>query len=295
MPRVAHLSDLHFGRVDASVVTAMTAEIAGQDPDLVIISGDLTQRARHSQFREAKAFMDGLLRPVLVVPGNHDVPAWNLFSRFLGPHRRFRRLITDDTNPFLSDGRLAVAGITTSRPAVMHWDWAMGRISTRRARSVARLFEAQPAECLRLLVTHHPLIAMDGSVAEAGSDAAESGAAAKGAFNTRAALRELAPARVDLMLSGHWHRSQAACVPLPGARTWNAVAVHAASALSTRLRGEPNAYNIIDADPHGPAVTVTVRAWDGRRFRDHRTRHFSRAGGVWRPIDNFLSSKNSGT
>ncbi|HET9787793.1 MAG TPA: metallophosphoesterase family protein, partial [Pyrinomonadaceae bacterium] len=94
MRTIVHLSDIHFGRTDQSVVKPLISFVNEIKPDLVAVSGDLTQRARSWQFQEARAFLDSLPKPQIVVPGNHDVPLYNVFSRFLSPLDKYRRYIT---------------------------------------------------------------------------------------------------------------------------------------------------------------------------------------------------------
>jgi 3',5'-cyclic AMP phosphodiesterase CpdA len=96
MRTIVHLSDLHFGRVDQQLIEPLIKTISEIKPDLVAVSGDLTQRARSRQFVEARAFLDALPEPQIVVPGNHDIPLHNIFARFLGPLDKYRRYITDD-------------------------------------------------------------------------------------------------------------------------------------------------------------------------------------------------------
>ncbi|MBK1666206.1 metallophosphoesterase [Rhodospirillum rubrum] len=279
MRRIAHISDLHFGRVDPNAVIALGQELIAQTPDLVVVSGDLTQRARSRQFLDARAFLDSLKLPILVVPGNHDVPWHNPVQRFLGPHGRFRKMIGKDLSPVLSDPEMTVAGITTSRALVPHWNWANGRISTHRARMVATLLAAEPAEKLRVVVTHHPLAFAPNPTGGASLDGTLP------TFNTAGALRELGAARVDLMLSGHMHVSRAACLAFPGPKPdrtrWTAVVVQAASAISTRLRGEPNAYNMIETSANG--LDVHIRAWTvgAHDFTTVATHRFARIDGTW--------------
>src|SRR5712671_7289873 len=100
---IVHLSDIHFGRIDASLIAPLRETVKEIKPDLVAVSGDLTQRARSHQFREARAFLDSLPQPQIVVPGNHDVPLHNVLSRFARPLRKYRRYITSDLRPFHSD------------------------------------------------------------------------------------------------------------------------------------------------------------------------------------------------
>src|ERR671910_601321 len=115
MRRIIHLSDVHFGRTDPAVVAAVLALVARLDPHLVAISGDLTQRARAWQFREARAFLDALPCPQLVVPGNHDVPLYNVARRFLDPLGKYRRYITTNLRPVHTDPEFVAVGLNTTR------------------------------------------------------------------------------------------------------------------------------------------------------------------------------------
>ena len=111
---LAHLSDLHFGRVDEALVGPLQAVLAQLRPHLVVVTGDLTQRARSAQFRSARAFLDALPARHLVVPGNHDVPLYDITRRFLRPLARYRRYI-GDVEPLYVDEEVAVAGVNTAR------------------------------------------------------------------------------------------------------------------------------------------------------------------------------------
>ena len=115
MRTLAHLSDLHFGRVERGVLDALRERLWQVQPDLVVVSGDLTQRARARQFREARAFLDTLPQPQLVVPGNHDVPLYNVLARFLAPLAGYRRFVAEDVEPSFVDEEIAVLGLNTAR------------------------------------------------------------------------------------------------------------------------------------------------------------------------------------
>src|SRR6267143_6988102 len=108
MRTLVHLSDLHFGRVDKQLIDPLISAVTEVSPDLVAVSGDLTQRARSHQFREARVFLDALPKPQIVVPGNHDVPLHNPFTRFLQPLDKYRRYITDDLEPAYVDEEIVV-------------------------------------------------------------------------------------------------------------------------------------------------------------------------------------------
>mgnify|MGYP005864678259 CR=1 FL=1 len=121
MRRIAHLSDLHFGATDPAVVEALAAELAADRPDLVLISGDLTMRARRREFREARRFIERLPGPVLAVPGNHDVSPFRLVERFLDPFATWRRELGHATEWLWQDAELAVVGVNTARRG--GWSW----------------------------------------------------------------------------------------------------------------------------------------------------------------------------
>ena len=115
MRTLVQISDLHFGRIDPLLLDPLAAAIDAIGPDVVVVSGDLTQRARDAQFRAARAFLDRLPMPQVVVPGNHDVPLYDVVRRFVSPLARFRRYIERDPAPFFRDDHVAVLGINSAR------------------------------------------------------------------------------------------------------------------------------------------------------------------------------------
>src|SRR5450759_3359106 len=115
MRTLIHLSDLHFGRVDEAIIQPLIERINTIEPDLVVVSGDLTQRARTKQFKQARRFLDALPQPQIVVPGNHDIPLHDIFSRFMRPLQKYQRYVTNDLDPVYVDDEIAVLGINTAR------------------------------------------------------------------------------------------------------------------------------------------------------------------------------------
>lgn len=259
--RITHLSDLHFGHHDERVAGQLAADIAGQNPDLVVVSGDFTMVGSSAEFAEARAFLDTLTAPVLAVPGNHDVPAINLLKRFLDPYGNYRRFIADDIEPFLNVDGVAIAGIKTSRRLRPSLDWAQGSISRYQLRDLEARFAAAPDDAVRVVVAHHPLLLPEGPMLKL----------MRNVEHADRALEAFGRLGVRLVLSGHFHLSyvrkhereiregepsgprEAAVAPI--------LIAQASSTISTRLRGEPNAYNVIDIV--NGVITVTVREWNG--------------------------------
>ena len=246
---IAHLSDLHFGAEDPAVVAALAADLHRSPPDLLVVSGDLTQRARHREFAAAMTFLRQVKAPLLAVPGNHDMTAYDLLERFVDPYRRWRHHVGPETEPVFADAEIAVIGLNTARRGGFYLNWARGGVSRGRLSRLEQRLEALPEGLFRVVVAHHPFVA----------PALAPGARPVG--NARPALAAFARLGVGLVLTGHLHlgdvRPHTAGGPL---------LVQAATATSWRLRGTPNAYNRILVQD-GQA-TVTTRIWAGAAWQD---------------------------
>jgi 3',5'-cyclic AMP phosphodiesterase CpdA len=243
---IAHLSDLHFGTEDPALVRRLLVELGELQPRLTVISGDLTQRARRAQFAAARRFVDVLPAPVLVVPGNHDIPLWDVTRRIFSPLGRYLSYITPDLCPFHRDGELAVLGLNTTRPA----RWKEGEISPAQADLIRARLGGLEDGLVKVVVTHHPFIPPPDQPRLA---------VVGGRATALAALRD---AGVDLLLSGHLHLGYSGLLDeRPGL-----LSVQASTAVSRRRRGQPNGYNVIHLAAAGGPVLET-RRWDGRAFR----------------------------
>ena len=152
MRTLVHLSDLHFGRIDTAIIAPLMQTVHQLQPDLVVVSGDLTQRARSPEFKAARAFLDALPQPQIIVPGNHDVPLHDLFLRFTQPLDKYRRYITADLRPCYTDAEVAVCGINTARAFTIKG----GRINAAQVAWLREKFSALGNEVIKIVVTHHP-------------------------------------------------------------------------------------------------------------------------------------------
>src|ERR1700756_4010731 len=138
---IAHLSDLYFGRIDPATVEPILEAVRNLKPDVVAISGDLTQRARRQEFADARRFLEKLPEPRVVVPGNHDVPLHNPYSRFVSGLSLYREYISNEPEPIYVGEGIAVAGVNTARALT----WKGGRINRTQIERVRARFCAIPA------------------------------------------------------------------------------------------------------------------------------------------------------
>ena len=242
MRTIVHLSDLHFGRTDPATLEPLRACLARLAPHLLVVSGDLTQRARPAQFRQARAYLDTLPGPQLVVPGNHDVPLYDLFSRFLSPFGRFRRLIGQDLQPVFVDDEIAVLGVNTARGLALRG----GRVSKAQIAGLRAALRALDRRLTRILVSHHPF------------DVTAKGCGA------------------DVVLAGHLHAGYAGALGGVGV---SAIVVQAGTATSRRTRGSPNSFNVLRVAPGHIEIDEYSLAREG--FACSRRHVFDHASGVW--------------
>ena len=264
MRRLAHISDLHFGAEDPLVAEGLLEDLEHPLPHLVVVSGDLTQRAKRSQFQAARSYLDRIPVPQLIVPGNHDIPLYNVVARFAGPLARYRHYITPDLHPFFHDEEIAVAGINTARSNT----WKEGRISHAQIETLRAQFAAVSPTLFKVLVCHHPFI----------PPAADKQSVVVG--RVREALKSLEASHCAMILSGHLHLAYSGDVrPHHLEITRSILVAQAGTAISHRRRNEPNAYNRITLD--GDTLVLEVRAWDGKQFATTASWDFRRVESGW--------------
>jgi 3',5'-cyclic AMP phosphodiesterase CpdA len=229
MRKIVHLSDLHFGRVNPSLIDPLIRTVREVGPDLVAISGDLTQRARSHQFQQARTFLDALPKPQIIVPGNHDIPLHNVFARFLEPLTKYKRYITDDLQPVYEDEEVVIVGVNTARSLVFKG----GRINESQVGRLREKFCSLENGVVKVVVTHHPF-----DLPEGYDERALVGRA-------RMAMTGLAECGADLFLAGHLHVSHTGHTKRYNISGHSALVVQAGTATSTRERGETNSFNLL--------------------------------------------------
>jgi 3',5'-cyclic AMP phosphodiesterase CpdA len=266
MRSIVHLSDIHFGRVDHAVVGPLIETINQLAPDVVAVSGDLTQRARSHEFREARAFLDALPHPQIIVPGNHDIPLHNVFARFAQPLRKYRRYITSDLRPFHYDDEIAVLGVSTARSFTIKG----GRINQQQADWMRDRLCAFDPKVVKIVVTHHPF------------DLPEGHDKRNLVGRARMAMERLASCGADLFLAGHLHVSHtthsATRYKIKG---HSALVVQAGTAISDRGRGEANSFNVIRVKH--PNIAIERLEWQPERalFEPAETENFGHTPDGW--------------
>ncbi|MGY4514476.1 metallophosphoesterase family protein [Lysobacter sp. HA18] len=251
MRTVVQISDLHFGRVDPALLEPLRRAIVDIKPDVLVVSGDLTQRARNAQFEEARDYLATLPGPQIVVPGNHDIPYYDVARRFLSPLTRFHRYITDVEMPTFVDDEIAVVGVNTARSLTFKG----GRINVDQVREIEQRFHGLPENVTRIVVTHHPF-----DVPAGGDEEDVLGRAPM-------AMSEFAKAEVDVFMSGHLHHSNVGTTAhryrIAG---FQALVVQAGTATSTRERDEANAFNVLRIGETELAVQTWRWTADARAF-----------------------------
>ena len=244
MSVLLQISDPHFGTEQPSVVEALVALVRQQKPERVVLSGDITQRARPVQFRAARAFVDRLNVPVLAVPGNHDIPLLDLWTRLRRPYARHIAAFGPDLEPVHSSADLMVVCVNTTRP----WRHKNGEVSEPQIERVAQTLKGAEPEQLRVVVVHQPV---------AVPRAEDEHNLLRG---YAAAVQRWAAAGADFIMGGHIHLPYVMAVHGLARPMW---AVQAGTAVSSRVRnGMPNSVNLLRWGEDSPAGCCLIEQWD---------------------------------
>lgn len=249
MKTIIHLSDLHFGKVDEKRVEPLLSLIEKIDPDIVIVSGDFTQRAKEKEFIEAQNFLKRIKRPIFVLPGNHDIPLYNVFRRFFFPFKKYLQFISEDLAPSYSDDDIAIIGINSVRRFTI----SSGRISDKQLEKAGEYLKEIKGGATRIVVCHHPFdLPFQKETHHNHTHKVVAG--------SKSAMRELSKYKVDIFLSGHLHLQHIGDTTLRyKIKGYSALIIQAGTAISKRRRGEPVSFNVLKLDKQA----VTVETYSG--------------------------------
>lgn len=250
MRTVVQISDLHFGAILESTLDPLVAYLHELQPHLTIISGDLTQRAKAEQFAAAKAYLARLPSPQLVIPGNHDVPLYNVVRRFAAPFARYDEFISTDHSPAFIDDEIAVVAVNSARS----FTFKGGNLSAEAVEKAVERLQGLDGQ-VRIFVTHHPFdipVGLSGVTIVKGAERA---------------VHELARRDVDLFLTGHLHLIHRAPASV-FVKNYHAEMLVVGTATSTRARGEPNSFYVFRIDHmrnDDSCITIETHGWNAAR------------------------------
>ncbi|MCC7389627.1 MAG: metallophosphoesterase [Phycisphaerales bacterium] len=227
MRRLAIISDVHFGAECGTVLGALECALAKLKPDVTVFAGDLTLRGRWSEFHEASAYFRRLRKPIVAVPGNHDIPGREPLARFLRPTHRYDQSVGEWSADRYQDAEVAIVGLNSARAWGPHWNWAHGRLSRREVESAAAWLGGRARGALGAVVVHHPPVLF---TPRRGFRALAGGAALLGAMQRVGA---------SVVISGHLHTT-----------AWSAVGsvlhLQVGTSASKRLRGQANTFVMLE-------------------------------------------------
>jgi 3',5'-cyclic AMP phosphodiesterase CpdA len=242
MKRILHISDLHFGRIHPPAIKSLEDFLGKQENkiDLIVMTGDWTQRARLDQYQAAAEFITRAKVPVLTIPGNHDIPLYNFFARLLQPLRHYNRYVRNLTVDSVNDPEVVIVGFQTAN----QFRTVEGRILEKDIARAKDLFNQAPADAIRIIACHHPIF-VPKNISK---------------IKPRHLVDEVLALKPDIILSGHSHLNWIEQVET---NQHQILHISAGSATSNRLRGEVNSFHIIETHSRQVAVETFYLSEDG--------------------------------
>lgn len=260
MTRIAHLSDLHFGLHRQELVAPLLDCINRSGADLVVVTGDMTHRARPSRYAQAADFLSRIQAPIMVIPGNHDVPLYNLPVRLVAPYRSYRRAIGPDLSPSWQVGTVRVLGLNSVDPLAVQ----RGIV---RDGDIGRVVNGLDALATNIVALHHPLE----HLAQVDKELA---------VNAPRALDRFEKAGVAIVLSGHLH-VWATGAMLEQTRHPGILQIQAGTALCSRVSDRQNEFSVLQMDGRVLTIERHIAPMGEASFRPPEYEWFSRDDGVW--------------
>ncbi|MFA6338983.1 MAG: metallophosphoesterase [Candidatus Paceibacterota bacterium] len=268
---IVQISDLHFGRVERKAIQPLIRNIEAINPELVIISGDLTQRAKEREYLEARKFIKSLNRPTFIIPGNHDIPLYNILERFHSPFRKYSKFISPDISPFYRDNDIAIVAINSVR----NFTVSSGKISKEQLEEAEKILQNVDSKLIKIVVCHHPFdIPINKKTTH------------KVVAHSKIAMERLSKYNIDVFLSGHIHISHigdtASRYKIDG---YNGIIVQAGTAISKRYRGEPVSFNVLKIRHKEIVVDNYAGNESLSNFDIASTKKFVEKNNVWKMLD----------
>jgi 3',5'-cyclic AMP phosphodiesterase CpdA len=265
MRTIIHVSDLHFGKSEIDLEKALKDTIKERSPDLIVVSGDITQRATLLQFRSAHKFFTSLPYPIISVPGNHDIPLFGVWRRFFNPYALYKQYISKELEPHFEDEEILVIGINTVRILKT----MEGRVNKKQIDRVKSILASTSSRKVKIIVSHHPFNLPVGY-------------SRTPIAHARHFWKNILGAGIDLILSGHLHDTldfyldKAYQISTPGP-----ILIQAGTAISTRRRKEENSFNIITLSAGHIAIDRYEYDRDKKVFAVRKVERFVQKDKIW--------------
>jgi 3',5'-cyclic AMP phosphodiesterase CpdA len=260
--KIIHISDVHFGAENKKIVNSLIADINSIEPDVIVLSGDLTQRAKTGEYKKAVAFLQKLNYPTVVIPGNHDIPLYNIWDRVISPFKKFETYF-NNRDRYYSDDLIEVIGLNSVR----NLRWKSGKLSSEDLDQAANELKESGKKRVRVLVIHHNLFHISSR-----KDAVK-------LFKTQLIHRWLMQNSIDLILFGHDHKSMVQPILFDEDNIFDFILVQAGTAVSTRTRGYLNSFNLIEISDEG--CEIKIKEYKNKTFETVTTHQFAKVSGGW--------------
>lgn len=246
MQKIIHISDIHFGKEDEGIVNALSTKINEIEPEIIVVSGDLTQRAKHQEYQKAKYFLNKLDFPQVVIPGNHDIPLYNLFERIINPFRKFNQYFPNFRR--YENDELSIVGLNSVR----NLRWKSGKLTIDHIENNAAELKKKDKAKLNIVVMHHNLLLLPSSKESEKN------------FRTKLIQKWIYDNKIDLILFGHDHKSMIKPILFNDDNIFDFILIQAGSATSTRRRGSTNNFNLITFD--NSVIQISVQTYIENKF-----------------------------
>jgi 3',5'-cyclic AMP phosphodiesterase CpdA len=274
MKKIVHLSDLHFGKVDTKRIQPLLQHLTTINPDIVVISGDFTQRASEKEFKEAQAFIQKLTWPTFFVPGNHDLPLYNILQRIRSPYLHYKKYISTDLTPLYFDDEVALIGVNSTHRLTI----SSGRINKTQVEYIEGCIECLNPNIFKIVVSHHPFDLPTKLNTHHKYTHKVIG-------QSKMAMKRLAKHGVDMFLSGHFHVHHVSDTTMRyKIDGFSALIVQAGTAISTRSKLQPVSFNVLYIEPQQVTIDHYVGHPEKEHFTCENTETYHRIEKGWKQV-----------